>query len=81
MDLSVFAQMSQDFSGEPARRAEALGLASWKVVITDIRDDCGFLRNWRFVPRLCKNTNSQINLAMLRKMQVWLVRKLGQILM
>jgi enoyl-CoA hydratase len=28
MDLSVFAQMSQDFSGEPARRAEALGLAS-----------------------------------------------------
>jgi hypothetical protein len=35
-------------------------------------------RNWH---RLCKNSNNQINLAMLCKLQVRLVRKLGQILM
>jgi hypothetical protein len=34
---------------------EALGLASWKIAIPEIGDGHGFLRNWRFVPRLCEN--------------------------
>ena len=42
MDLSVFAQMSQDFSGEPARRAERL-----RRMVLELQDSFNALENVR----------------------------------